>query len=545
MLHPFAGKGCGFGMDTGGDTLRPARAPRPVADRERFLTFALTAAEMLIEVSPEGRIGFAAGTFESRMGQPPQAWLGRPVREMVAPADRRDFEMSFGLLLARDRLPPTGFRLADAAATPISVAGLRLPERDSQRLCLTFAAMPQPAAAPPARGLMGPAALRETGEAGLRRAGPGGRIGLIELAGPDGPLGTEAGLLGPLIGQTLADALAADAVVGELAAGRYGVISGTSADLAAIGAQIEAVVRKAGLDAAVATSSLALDAEGLTPMQATRALRYALSTFARGGPEAMQQAGFADGLSGFVAIACSRALALRQSIAERRFGMAFQPIVSLGDGAIHHVEALLRPQPGPDGQWDRPGDFVTFAETVGLSEELDWAVLEAVCGAARRSRGIRIAANLSGLSLQSPGFRARLLELLDAEPLLASRLLIEITETAEIEDEAEAVRMVEALRRRGLPLCIDDFGAGAAAFRYLRAFRVDYVKIDGIYVRNAMRSEQDRGIVAAMVDLARNVGAQVVAEQIETAAEAAAMRDLGVGYAQGWHFGRPGPLPGG
>jgi EAL domain-containing protein (putative c-di-GMP-specific phosphodiesterase class I) len=189
-------------------------------------------------------------------------------------------------------------------------------------------------------------------------------------------------------------------------------------------------------------------------------------------------------------------------------------------------------------------EFVTFAETAGLSEELDWAVLATVCAAARRARQTRIAANLSGLTLQSPTFRERLLALLDAEPLLTHRLLIEITETAEIEDEAEAVRTVEALRARGLPLCIDDFGAGAAAFRYLRAFRVDYVKIDGLYVSAAGRSDQDRGIVAGMVDLARTVGARVVAERIETEAEAALMRELGVDYGQGWLYGKPGPLPG-
>jgi EAL domain-containing protein (putative c-di-GMP-specific phosphodiesterase class I) len=278
-------------------------------------------------------------------------------------------------------------------------------------------------------------------------------------------------------------------------------------------------------------------------MQTTRALRHALASFARDGQAALDRAGFADGLAGFVAEAYARAVWLRRAIAERRFRMAFQPIVALHDRAPHHWEALLRPDPDDTSPVSGPQDFVTYAETAGLSEELDWAVLAAVCGAARTARGTRIAANLSGLTLQSALFRDRLLALLDAEPLLAHRLVIEITETAEIEDEAEAVRTVEALRARGLPLCIDDFGAGAAAFRYLRAFRVDYVKIDGLYVANAARSDQDRGIVAGMVDLARTVGAKVVAERIEIEAEAALMQELGVEYGQGWLFGRPGPLP--
>jgi EAL domain-containing protein (putative c-di-GMP-specific phosphodiesterase class I) len=122
---------------------------------------------------------------------------------------------------------------------------------------------------------------------------------------------------------------------------------------------------------------------------------------------------------------------------------------------------------------------------------------------------------------------------------MAERLVVEITETAEIEQEDEAIRMIELLREHQVPVCLDDFGAGAAAFRYLRAFRVDYVKVDGIYVANALQSERDRGFISAMVDLAKTVGAEVVAERVETEAEAGLMLDLGVQYGQGYLFGKP------
>jgi len=210
---------------------------------------------------------------------------------------------------------------------------------------------------------------------------------------------------------------------------------------------------------------------------------------------------------------------------------------------VEHYEALLRPDTEVAAEFGPPGDFVALAETLAMSDKLDWAVVEAASAAARRGRGARIAANLSGLSLQSPAFRARLLQLLDGEPMLASRLMVEITETAEIEDEEEAVRTIAALRERGMELCIDDFGAGAAAFRYLRAFQVDMVKIDGRYLRDAMRGEQDRAILASMVGLIRAVGARSVCERIETEAEADLVRGLGVDLGQGWLFGRPGALP--
>ncbi len=514
-----------------------------MAERERFLVFALTAAELLVEITPQGRITFAAGAFERRLGEPPPHWMGRPVATLLAPVSRPRFARALDMLDARDRLPPTCFRLDNAATTVMAVAGLRLSglAGAADRLCLTFSAVPEGEAPAPTEGLLGAASLGQAIEAELRSGG-GGHVGLVELAGPEGPLAPR-----PELAASIADTLASASdggMAGELAAGRYGVLSRTAVDFTRIAAAIEALARDAGLEASVATSTLALAPEGLSPLQATRALRYALGAFARGGRQGLAQEGFNGGLAGFVAQACDRAEALRRVIAERRFRLAFQPIVALADRSVHHFEALLRPLATAGGTPSGPQEFVTFAETVGLSEDLDWAVVETCAEAARKADGARIACNLSGLSLQAPAFRRRLLDLLRGEPSLVPRLLIEITETAEIEDEAEAVRTVEALRDLGLPLCLDDFGAGAAAFRYLRALRVDYVKIDGQYVQAACRSAQDQGFVAAMVDLAHNVGAKVVAERIETEAEAAAMQALGVAYGQGWLFGKPGRLPG-
>ncbi len=280
--------------------------------------------------------------------------------------------------------------------------------------------------------------------------------------------------------------------------------------------------------------------EGGAARPAVRALRYALSAFARGGAPALAAAGFSGGLAGFIDAATARTAVLRRTLAERHFGLAFQPIVSLSDRAVHHYEALLRPRLGPGERSRSPSDLVTMAEMVGLAEDLDWAVFEAASEAALRT-GVAIAFNLSGYSVQSPEFRARLLAALDRAA--GRRLLAEVTETAEIEDEAEAAETIEALRARGIPVCLDDFGAGAAAFRYLRRFQVDHVKIDGAYVRQAAESERDRGFVAAMVDLSLTVGADVIAEQVETEAVAETMRALGVRYGQGWLFGRPAELP--
>ena len=286
--------------------------------------------------------------------------------------------------------------------------------------------------------------------------------------------------------------------------------------------------------------------DGLTASQAARALRFALSRFA--------QADFCNDLAGFIVQAGNRAQTVRTTIAERRFRLAYQPVVSLTDRTLHHFEALLRPDQTADqlpaGQDGATMDFITFAEAVGLSEELDLAVLEQALETLRAAPGAKVAVNVSGLSIQSPAFRKRMLALIggpigsgpgNQQP---ARLMIELTETAEIENVAAAAATLDGLRGVGVPVCLDDFGAGAAAFRYLRDFRVDYIKIDGAYIRAAASGGRAGGFVASMRDLACSVGAQVIAEMIETEAQATQMAELGVQFGQGWLFGRPGALPG-
>jgi EAL domain-containing protein (putative c-di-GMP-specific phosphodiesterase class I) len=516
----------------------PRAGGRPV-EAERFLAFALTAADLLIETGGDGRIGFAAGAFEIRFGQPAQNFVGRPVELLVAPGDRAAFATAFEVLRTRGRMAPTAFRLSDRRATSVVIAGLSRPDGGGPCLCLTVGAMPAAAV------VAGPATasvFQAAAEAALRGDSPTA-ISLMELTGADGPISPRAELLRQ-ISENIAATAGPQAVVGELGAGRFGLVSDAQTDFGAIAARLEAMVRDCGIAASVSATSVPLDAQELTTMQATRALRYVLQAFSRGGGNAVRESGFDGGLPGFVASACARAESIRQIIAARRFRLAFQPICALRDRAHHHYEALLRPIQTPGNPLAGTQEFVAFAEAVGLSAALDWAVVETVVEAAQRAGGHRIACNLSGLSVQDPAFRERLLAMLATDATLAERLLVEITETAEIDDEAEAQTTIEALRDVGLPICIDDFGAGAAAFRYLRAFRADYVKIDGSYVQKVTGSDQDRGFVASMVDLARNVGAQVVAERVETEAELRVLRALGVEYGQGWLFGRPGPLPG-
>jgi EAL domain-containing protein (putative c-di-GMP-specific phosphodiesterase class I) len=504
--------------------------------KDRFVVFAFAAAELLVETDLRGRISFAEGAFRARFGRPAEDFIGQPVISLVAPSDRPAFATALGLLSENGRLKPAVIALADDGTTAFSVAGLRLDDGGA-KLALTFAPLPREL---PGGPLPAGPGLASMAEEILRSGEPGGPVGFFELNGPAGRF-VPGGEVSREIQAELNKQAGEGAVATELAAGRYGVLPGkTPFDLPSLTTAVTEILKDRGVnDVSVGAMAVGLEAEGLSPVQATRALRFALAAFARGGNDALEKAGFDGGLAGFLDSASERATALRRSIAERRFRMAFQPIVSIADREPHHYEALIRPLQDDDKAMSHPGEFVALAEAVGLTEELDWAVVSAVCEAAGAAGGTRVACNLSGLSLQSPKFREDMKTLLENTPGMADRLVVEITETAEIEQEDEAARMIELLREHKIPVCLDDFGAGAAAFRYLRAFKVDYVKVDGIYVANALQSERDRGFIAAMVDLARTVGAQVVAERIETEEEAALMLELGVRYGQGYLFGKP------
>lgn len=530
----------GQGPDGGtpGASQRPADSAqlRRADNNERFVAFAFAAADLVAEVDPEGRITYAAGAFRARLAQAPEAFIGRSVRSLITPTDHETLDAALLLLTEKGRLAPLLIRLADAKRTQFALAGLMLaPTGCPARLCLTFAVPPTPTDMPQFASSHTFARAVQT----QLRARTPCDVALIEITSD-----AAGALLGEAVGSAL-HAVAPGALASEIAPGRFGLLSdGGTAGLVAICASLEAALHaQNGATVAVASRGLPLKAEGLTSTQAARALRQALNVFARDGAPGLDGAGFAGGLAGYVNRATTHAGALHRAIRERRFELLFQPIVSLADRRVHHYEALLRPELIPGCPFDNPQEFVALAETLGLADELDLAVA-GLASTAAMGAVAPVAFNLSGHSVQSPAFRDRLLALLSASPACrAGRLIVEMTETAEVENLTEAARTVAALRAVGVPFCLDDFGAGAADVRVLRALPADIVKLDGSYVPGAVRGGRERAFVTGMIDIARAAGAEVVAERIETEAEAEALLAVGITYGQGWLFGRPAPLP--
>jgi EAL domain-containing protein (putative c-di-GMP-specific phosphodiesterase class I) len=265
-----------------------------------------------------------------------------------------------------------------------------------------------------------------------------------------------------------------------------------------------------------------------------RALGHAVRLFIERHREAASFALLGVELGGLYAETVAGIERLKAAIAEGAFSMAFQPILALANRRPHHHEALLR----LTIDWPT-AEAIHFAERVGLIEALDLAVVDKVIAMLHRRPEVRVAVNLSGSSLENPAFAASLEGVLGGHRALAGRLLLEITETSEIRELVQVNRVVQRVRQAGFQVCLDDFGSGANAFHYLRAFAVDMVKIDGLYTRSALKEPTDRAFLKAMVGLCRDLGVATVAEMIETEAQAALIAELGVAFGQGYLFGRP------
>jgi EAL domain-containing protein (putative c-di-GMP-specific phosphodiesterase class I) len=156
--------------------------------------------------------------------------------------------------------------------------------------------------------------------------------------------------------------------------------------------------------------------------------------------------------------------------------------------------------------------------------------------------GLTVAVNLSANSLGEPFLLPFLHAELSASVLPAHRIQLEITETALINNMTAATRLVTEMRRAGCTVSLDDFGAGLSSFAYLKQFPVDYLKIDGSFIRHLTGSAVDREIVSSINDIGHRLGVLTVAESVEDEETMRTLRTIGVDYAQGYVIGRPMPL---
>lgn len=230
---------------------------------------------------------------------------------------------------------------------------------------------------------------------------------------------------------------------------------------------------------------------------------------------------------------------IEQALEEDRFVMHFQPILHIQTGHIGHYEALLRLR-NRDGSLVPPGMFIDVAESSGLIRRIDRWVLEAVVRfAALQDESVKLALNLSSRSFDDDSAFEALDGLLKLHGVAGDRLLLEITETAALANFNGALRVMGKFRGLGCAFGLDDFGVGYSSFQYLKELPVDFVKIDGSFIKGLTRNPDDEVFVQALTDAVHGYGKTTVAEFVEDQETLDLLREIGVDYAQGYLIGRP------
>ena len=242
---------------------------------------------------------------------------------------------------------------------------------------------------------------------------------------------------------------------------------------------------------------------------------------------------------------------LRRAAADpgEEFFLLYQPTIA-ANGGISGFEALLRWR-HPEGRTAYPGDFLPVAEETGTIVPIGrWALTEACRQAAewqkhrspeQSAHRLTMSVNLSARQFASPDLVGDVRRALDETGLSPSALLLEITESAVIEDAEEAASTLEALKALGVHLALDDFGTGYSSLSYLERFPVDVLKIDRSFVAKIGRDAGGTALLSAVVGLAQVLGLQVVAEGVETAEQRDLLQGVGCDLLQGYYFSRPLP----
>jgi len=513
-------------------------APFPPPNQKlQFLGLAFCAADLVFEIDRWGLVTLALGAAEQLAGTSAPEMQGVHWSDLMSPDETVLLAAMLENLRAGERQGPIRVALAPRAGSKLdryaNLSVFRLPQNGGSLSCaLSLGA----AGATPVVTRHGGLLDRDAFEAAMSSAiaeaaetGSSARLALVQLGGLtsamselDAPQADEAR-------RKIAAALRLESQGGlgaaEIADERFALVRSASASEERLTQRIRQICGE-GVTAVTAELVVGGDA----PEQGLRAVRYALDRYIAEGADKA-----AEGFDSMLTRTAEESAKFRAALTSGAFHLVYQPVVQLGDRGVHHHEALTRFE-----GTDSPAAAIQLAEELGLIMELDFAVAKTVFGVLTDTDPrVKIAANVSAVSLMNPQFLASLVALTASAPKLRPRLLFEITETHKLADLEDAARVVASLRNLGHPVCLDDFGAGAATLEYLSRLEVDFIKFDGRYIKSLDRQPRDSAVIKHVVALCRELRIGTIAEMIETEEVAAIARRLGVELGQGWLYGKP------
>jgi len=237
---------------------------------------------------------------------------------------------------------------------------------------------------------------------------------------------------------------------------------------------------------------------------------------------------------------------LREAIDGDAFMLRFQPVVDIASGETSHHEVLVRLRMD-DGQIIGPDMFLPAAIRFGLMAEIDaWMVDHAIEAYAHYSQDepdLRFAINLSSNAFETENLSLYVASCLEKYNVKPGRIMFEITESLAVRHLTHVEKQISALREMGCEVALDDFGKGYSSLGYLQQLSVDYIKIDGSFIRNLVKNPVDQKMVRLIAEIGREAGMKTIAEYVQSAPAFSMLAELGVDFAQGFYVGKPAAVP--
>jgi EAL domain-containing protein (putative c-di-GMP-specific phosphodiesterase class I) len=496
-------------------------------------------------------------------GRSARSLIGTPMADLVPPALHPHLRELLAGAKRRERINDVGLALVGAGGSPVPIAfsGYHLAELNGHYfLSLRSNVQERKSAGFGRRNRDETSGLLDTGsfiEAVTRHLSDGiGEVeqhcSLLVLSGYD-HLRTrltdkvEHELLS-MIGGLLRDKSLNGDTASRLAEDRYALLHDDGLDLDDLASEISSLTRDVDPEAKglpVTAASVNMNTDGLTPEQVTQGLLHTVDRFRTGDYHELTADGLVSSISDLARDAVETLNTLQQIIAKSAFSIAFQPILDARTGAVHHLEALARFPDAPGGR--SPLQHITLAEESGIIVNFDMAMIGKVVEWMKKnlypsvSGKKPLSINLSGRSINSLAFIARIDRIVRENPWIRQRLIFEVTELTQMNDLKAANNFIQRLREQGFFVSIDGFGSGAAHFSYLASLDVDMVKFAGSAVRDAVQAHKGKAFLRALVDLCRELGVATVAEHIEDETALMFVRECGIHYVQGYLFGEPSP----
>ncbi|HRQ60841.1 MAG TPA: EAL domain-containing protein [Alphaproteobacteria bacterium] len=524
--------------------------------RDRFLAFSFASSDLLLEIGDGGKVTYALGASQGILGVDDKTLEGLSWLDIFASIDRPVLKTMMDKARPGQRCGPILVALNGGFGknTKALITGIKMPGSDSFYMTLSLGNILMAKLAETIRkdqegklldkDSFAQAAMEAFDVA--KSLGTDIDITLLDLdITPDqkhkyGEEGWDS--LTENISALLRSKSVDGTAAAQIAEGKYSVVHDKSVDAETIKQQIAQLSQDTdptGMGLEVSSKTVTSDAATLTERDTARAIIYTINEFERKGTELTIE-NLNSGFKAYLAANTQKIKDFQTLIKRLNFQLVFQPIVDCSTLQISHYEMLSRFDQGDTMEW------VVFGEDIGMASEFDIAVCERAINYVIHQAGntqTKFSVNLSGQSIENAAFFDKLMKSLSSHANLNNRLMFEITESSNIKDLDKVGKFVTELQNKGYKVALDDFGSGSASFQYLQSLNVDYVKIDGKYIRKLLTSQRDAAMVKNLAQMCRDLGIKVIAEFVEEEAQLDMLRSLGIEYVQGYLLGKPMPRP--